>query len=71
MICHCYDTQSCLHYQRMSNHYSPVFTDQQVLTIYLASCTGDLLLCRAMITLSTIGQISFLICLLIRRITSV
>lgn len=34
-ICHCYDTQSCLHYQRMSNNYSPSFTDQEVLTIYL------------------------------------
>lgn len=34
-ICHCYDTQSCLHYQRMSNNYSPLFTDQEVLTIYL------------------------------------
>lgn len=34
-ICHCYDTQSCLHYQRMSNNYSPAFTDQEVMTIYL------------------------------------
>lgn len=34
-ICHCYDTQSCLHYQRMSNNYLPSFTDQEVLTIYL------------------------------------
>lgn len=34
-ICHCYDTQSCLHYQRMSNNYSPLFTDQEVITMYL------------------------------------
>lgn len=34
-ICHCYDTQTYLHYQRMSNNYSPVFTDQEVITMYL------------------------------------
>ncbi len=34
-VCHCYDTQSCLHYQRMSNNYSPSFTDQEIITIYL------------------------------------
>jgi hypothetical protein len=34
-VCHCYDTQSCLHYQRMSNNYCPVFTDQEVITVYL------------------------------------
>jgi hypothetical protein len=34
-ICHCYNTQSCLHYQRMSNNYSPSFTDREVITMYL------------------------------------
>lgn len=34
-ICHCYDTQRCLHFQRMSNNYSPLFTDQEVITLYL------------------------------------
>lgn len=34
-VCHCYDKHLCLHYQRESNNYQPVFTDQEVLTIYL------------------------------------
>jgi hypothetical protein len=34
-ICHCYDTQSSLHYQRMNNNYSPLFTDQEVITMYV------------------------------------
>lgn len=34
-VCHCYDKHLCLHYQRQSNNYRPVFTDQEVLTIYL------------------------------------
>ena len=34
-VCQCYDNYPCLHFQRMSNNSSPVFTDQEVLTIYL------------------------------------
>lgn len=34
-ICHCYDKHLCLHYQRQSNNYKPVFTDQEALTFYL------------------------------------
>jgi hypothetical protein len=34
-ICHCYDKHLCLHYQRQSNNYQPLFTDQEVLTIYI------------------------------------
>jgi hypothetical protein len=36
-ICYCYDKHLCLHYQRQSNNYQPVFTDQEVLTIYIFS----------------------------------
>ncbi|MFT4760028.1 MAG: hypothetical protein ACI9LN_001997 [Saprospiraceae bacterium] len=34
-ICDCYDTDLALHYQRMSNNYSPKFTDEEVITIFL------------------------------------
>lgn len=34
-ICDCYDSELCLHYQRMSNNYQPELTDQEVLSIYL------------------------------------
>lgn len=34
-ICHCYDKQVCLHFQRQSNNFSPQFTDQEVITMYL------------------------------------
>ena len=33
-ICDCYDTNLCLHYQRMRNNYKPKFLDEEVLTIY-------------------------------------
>ena len=34
-ICEVYDNKLCLHCQRMSNNYSPEFTDQELLTVYL------------------------------------
>ncbi|MFT4759792.1 MAG: hypothetical protein ACI9LN_001758 [Saprospiraceae bacterium] len=34
-VCDCYDTDLVLHYQRMSNNYSPKFTDEEVITIFL------------------------------------
>lgn len=36
-ICDYYDTELCLHNQRLSNNYQPKFTDEEVLTIYLYS----------------------------------
>lgn len=35
LVCECYTTKSCLHYQRQSNNYSPRFTDAEAITIYL------------------------------------
>ncbi len=34
-VCRCYDSHLCLHFQRQSNNRRPVFTDQELLTIYL------------------------------------
>jgi hypothetical protein len=34
-VCQCYARYNCLHYQRQSNNYSPRFTDQEVITVYL------------------------------------
>src|SRR3954469_25610080 len=34
-VCHCYDRYLCLHFQRQSNNYCPLFTDQEVITVYL------------------------------------
>lgn len=34
-VCQCYDKYACLHFQRQSNNDRPVFTDQELLTIYL------------------------------------
>lgn len=34
-VCQCYDKHLCLHFQRQSNNYSPRFTDQEVITVYL------------------------------------
>lgn len=34
-VCDCYDRKLCLHCQRMSNHFSYAFTDQEVITIFL------------------------------------
>lgn len=33
-ICTAYDSELCLHHQRMSNNYQPNFTDQEVLCIF-------------------------------------
>jgi len=40
-ICKCYDTDLCLHYQRMSNNYLPKFTDEEVITIFLFGITVE------------------------------
>ena len=34
-VCQCYEGQQSLHFQRQSNNYCPVFTDQEVITIYM------------------------------------
>lgn len=34
LVCHIYDNQSCLKYQRDSN-FKPVFTDEELMTVYL------------------------------------
>jgi hypothetical protein len=35
LVCHIYDTQSDTSFQRLSNNSKPVFTDQELVTIYL------------------------------------
>ncbi len=35
LVCHIYDTQSETCFQRLSNNSKPVFTDQELITIYL------------------------------------
>ncbi|MEN0051066.1 MAG: transposase [Bacteroidota bacterium] len=40
-ICELYDRELCLHYQRMSNNYSPKLSDQEVLTIYFFGLTVE------------------------------
>ncbi len=35
LVCECYTTKICLHYQRQSNNYHPRFTDAEAITIYL------------------------------------
>lgn len=35
LICHLYDTQPVLQQQRLSNNHRPLFTDEELLTIYL------------------------------------
>ncbi len=35
LVCHIYDTQSETCFQRLSNNSKPVFTDQELVTIYL------------------------------------
>lgn len=34
-VCQCYDKHACLHFQRQSNNYQPLFTDQELIMIYL------------------------------------
>lgn len=34
-VCQCYDTKLCLHCQRMSNNRKQLFTDQELITVYL------------------------------------
>lgn len=41
LVCHCYDNQSSLKYQRASN-FKPVCSDQELLTIYLFGHLNDL-----------------------------
>ena len=40
-VCSCYDTELSAHCQRFSNHDSPVFTDQEVITIFLFAMLED------------------------------
>lgn len=35
LVCHVYDTRSETCFQRLSNNSKPVFTDQELATIYL------------------------------------
>lgn len=35
LVCHVHDTRSATCFQRLSNNAKPVFTDQEVITIYL------------------------------------
>ncbi len=35
LVCHVYDTRSDICFQRLSNNAKPVFTDQELVTIYL------------------------------------
>lgn len=40
-VCRCYDTELSGHCQRFSNHNQPVFTDQEVITIFLFAMLED------------------------------
>ncbi len=40
-VCRRYDTELGLHCQRFSNHHNPVFTDQEVITIFLFAMLED------------------------------
>jgi hypothetical protein len=40
-VCGCYDTELSVHCQRFSNHHQVIFTDQEVITIFLFAMLED------------------------------